>query len=124
MPGTGVDGPIRVMVVDDSAVIRGIFRRFLEADPSVLVVSTVSNGEVAVSSLKKHDIEIVVLDIEMPVMDGLTALPLLLEAKPGVQVIMASTLTQKHAAISIQALAGGAADYVTKPSSTGELHGA
>ncbi len=124
MPDADPEGPIRVMVVDDSAVIRGLFTRFLEADPAVSVVSTVSNGEVAVSSLKKHDIEIVVLDIEMPVMDGLTALPLLLEARPGIQVIMASTLTQKNAAVSMQALAGGAADYVTKPSSTGELHGA
>ena len=108
--------PFRVMVVDDSAVIRGLLTRFLEADPEISVVVSVSNGQMALNALDRHDVEIIVLDIEMPVMDGLTALPLLLEKKPGVQVLMASTLTHRNAAISLRALAMGAADYVAKPS--------
>ncbi len=65
-----------------------------------------------------------VLDIEMPVMDGMTALPQLLARRPGMQVIMASTLTLKGASISMKALSKGAADYVPKPTSTGEINSA
>jgi two-component system chemotaxis response regulator CheB len=67
--------------------------------------------------LERNDIEVVILDIEMPVMDGLTALPKLLAAKPDIKVIIASTLTRRGADISIRALAAGAADYLTKPGS-------
>lgn len=114
----------RVMVVDDSAVIRGLLSRALEADPSIEVVASVSNGEQAIVAVTRHDVDVAVLDIEMPVMDGLTALPKIIAAKPDVQVIMASTLTRKNAEISLKALQAGAADYVTKPSSSGELQGA
>ncbi|MEQ8357345.1 MAG: chemotaxis response regulator protein-glutamate methylesterase [Kiloniellaceae bacterium] len=113
--------PYRVMVVDDSAVIRGLLTRALEKDRLIKVVASVGNGEVAIKSLDRHDIEVVVLDIEMPVMDGLTALPKILEAKPGIKVIMASTLTRKNAEVSLRALQAGAADYIPKPSSTSEL---
>lgn len=106
------------MVVDDSAVIRGLLTRSLEADPEVEVLASASNGEIALSALGRHDIEIVILDIEMPVMDGLTALPKLLAAKPGIKVIIASTLTRRGADISMRALAAGAADYLTKPGAT------
>src|SRR3972149_3924799 len=116
--------PFRVMIVDDSAVIRGLLKRGLEDDPALTVVASVSNGQQALTAVTKHDIEIIVLDIEMPVMDGMTALPLLLDAKPGVQVVMASTLTRKNAEISLRALPMGAAEYVTKPSSTSEIHSA
>lgn len=112
------------MVVDDSAVIRGLLTRALEEDPGMTVVSSVSNGELALRAVERTDVEIVVLDIEMPLMDGMTALPLLLKAKPGIQVIMASTLTRKNAEISLKALANGAADYVAKPTSTSEIHSA
>ena len=107
--------PYRLMVVDDSAVIRGLLTRALEADPEIAVLVSASNGEMALSSLARHDIEIVILDIEMPVMDGLTALPKLLAAKPGLTVIIASTLTRRGADISMRALAAGASDYLTKP---------
>lgn len=119
------DGPYRVMVVEDSTVIRALLNRALEADPEIVVVTSVINGEMAVSSLTRHpEIEVVLLDIDMPVMDGLTALPLLLEARPGVKVIMNSTLTRASAEISLRALAQGASDYMTKPSSSDELRGA
>jgi two-component system chemotaxis response regulator CheB len=117
-----MDDPFRVMVVDDSAVIRGLLTRFLEADPEISIIASVSNGQIALDRLDRHDIEIIVLDIEMPVMDGMTALPLLLAKKPGVQVVMASTLTHKNADVSLRALSMGAADYVAKPSSTSEIH--
>ena len=116
--------PYRVMVVDDSAVIRGLLTRFLEADSDISVVTSVSNGQMAIDKLDRADIEIVVLDIEMPVMDGMTALPLILKKKPGIQVLMASTLTRKNAEVSLRALSLGAADYVPKPSSTSEIHSA
>ena len=118
--GAGGD-PFRVMVVDDSAVIRGLLTRSLEADHSIKVVASVGNGEVALKSLERHDVEVIILDIEMPVMDGLTALPKLLAAQPGVKVVMASALTRKNAEVSLRALQMGAADYVTKPSSKSEL---
>lgn len=119
-----VGDPYRVMVVDDSAVIRGLLTRALENDPVIRVAASVGNGEAALKALERHDVDVIILDIEMPVMDGLTALPKLLAAKPGVQVIMASTLTRKNAEVSLRALQAGAADYIPKPSSTSELTGA
>ncbi|MPZ09965.1 MAG: chemotaxis-specific protein-glutamate methyltransferase CheB [Kiloniellaceae bacterium] len=116
--------PYRVMVVDDSAVIRGLLTRSLEKDPGIKVIASVGNGETAIKALDRHDIEVIILDIEMPVMDGLTALPKLLAARPGIQVIMASTLTRKNAEVSLRALQMGAADYLPKPSSNSELTGA
>jgi two-component system chemotaxis response regulator CheB len=115
---------VRVMVVDDSHVIRGLLSRTLDSDPGIKVVATAANGKAAVEEIAKHDVDVVVLDIEMPVMDGMTALPLLIAAKPGVQVIMASTLTLKGASISLKALSRGAVDYVPKPTSTGEINSA
>ncbi|MBF0375049.1 MAG: response regulator [Alphaproteobacteria bacterium] len=94
--------PVRVMVVDDSAVVRGLITRMLEEDPSISVVASVGNGQMALTALERHDIEVVVLDIEMPVMDGMTALPQMLKMSPGLQVIMASTLTLKNADISLR----------------------
>jgi two-component system, chemotaxis family, protein-glutamate methylesterase/glutaminase len=106
----------RVMVCDDSAVIRGAVARMLEADPAVQVVARVSNGQMAIDELRRTPVDVLVLDIEMPVMDGLTALPLLLRADPSLKVIMASTLTTRGADIALRALRLGAADYVPKPS--------
>jgi len=117
--------PIRVMVVDDSAVIRGLITRMLEADSDVSVTASVGNGQLAVNQLTRQPgvIDVVILDIEMPVMDGLTALPLLLKADPNIKVIMASTLTKRNAEISLKALSAGATEYVPKPSTARELSG-
>ena len=104
------------MICDDSAVIRGAIARILEADALIRVVARASNGQAALDALKLHDVDVVVLDIEMPVMDGLTALPLLLKAQPGLAIIMASTLTARGADVSMRAMRLGAADYVPKPS--------
>lgn len=114
----GAATPIRVMVVDDSAVIRGLLTRTLEADPEIAVIASVGNGQMAISAVGRQDTDVVILDIEMPVMDGLTALPKILAASPDTKVIVASTLTQKNAQISLKALAAGATDYIAKPSSS------
>lgn len=108
--------PIRVMIVDDSAVIRGFITRWLLDDQSIQVVGSASNGLMALRQLQKFAPEVLVLDIEMPEMDGLTAIPHLLQSMPNLKIIMASTLTLRNADISMQALAAGAADYVPKPS--------
>ena len=111
-------GPYRVMVCDDSAVIRGLIARTLEADPDVHVVVTVADGQMAINALARNDVEVCILDIEMPVMDGLTALPHLVERQPDLQVIVASTLTRRNAEISLKALSVGAADYISKPTTS------
>lgn len=109
------------MVCDDSAVIRGAIARMLESDPAVQVVARVGNGQLAIEELRRTSVDVLVLDIEMPVMDGMTALPLLLKADPGLKVIMASTLTTRGADIALRALRLGAADYLPKPSSIGSV---
>jgi two-component system chemotaxis response regulator CheB len=115
--------PIRVMVVDDSAVVRGLITRMLEEDPGVTVVASVSNGQMAISALERHAVEVALLDIEMPVMDGLTALPKLLQIDPDLKIIMASTLTLRNADISLKAMEAGAADYIPKPTSSRDIAG-
>lgn len=114
---------IRVMLVDDSAVVRGLVTRILEEDPAIAVVASVGNGQMALSALDRQEVDVIVLDIEMPIMDGMTALPKLLAADPGVRIIMQSTLTLKGADISMRALEMGAADYIPKPTATRDLAG-
>jgi two-component system chemotaxis response regulator CheB len=109
------------MVCDDSLTIRGAIARILEADPAIKVVARVANGQLALDELGRADPEVLVLDIEMPVMDGMTALPLLLRADPNLRVIMASTLTTRGADVALRALRLGAADYLPKPSSIGTV---
>ncbi|HZH28382.1 MAG TPA: chemotaxis response regulator protein-glutamate methylesterase [Azospirillaceae bacterium] len=118
LPPADANHPYRVMVVDDSAVIRGLLTRALESDPGIVVVSSVGDGQMAVNALQRHAVDVIVLDIEMPVMDGLTAIPKLLAVDPAVRIIMASTLTLRGAEVSLKALQLGAADYVPKPTTT------
>jgi two-component system chemotaxis response regulator CheB len=115
--------PYRVLLVDDSAVIRGFMSRWLKGDPAIAVVGMAPNGAAALKALAHCDPEVIVLDIEMPEMDGLAALPLLLKAKPNAKIVMASTLTLRNAEISMRALALGATDYIPKPTAIGELSG-
>lgn len=115
------DDAIAVMVVDDSAVIRGLISRSLEGRPGIKVMGTAGNGELAIAALTRQPVDVVILDIEMPVMDGLTALPKLKAIDPAVQIVMASTLTKKNADISLKAMSLGATDYIPKPSGNSEL---
>ncbi len=108
--------PVRVMICDDSAVIRSLISRTLDADPDIEVVASVANGAIAVETVKHTQVDIVLLDVEMPVMDGLTALPLLLKIDPRIRVIVASALTTAGAAIAMRAIQAGAADCMHKPS--------
>lgn len=107
--------PVRVMLVDDSAVMRGFLRRVLEPETRIQIVGAAANGREALDLLGPLKPDAVVLDIEMPVMDGITALPLMLEAHPGLKVLVASVLSKRNAGISLDAMRLGAADYVAKP---------
>jgi len=113
--------PIRVMVVDDSAVIRGLISRWIEAEPDLAVAASLRTGRDAVNQLERIDPDVAVLDIEMPDLDGISALPLLLAKKRDLVIIMASTLTRRNAEVSLKALSLGAADYIPKPETTREL---
>ncbi|MCD8570182.1 MAG: chemotaxis response regulator protein-glutamate methylesterase [Alphaproteobacteria bacterium] len=103
------------MLVDDSAVIRGGLTALLENDPALKVVSSLSNGQLAVDIVGDKKPDIVILDIEMPVMDGLSALPKILEKSPSSRVIMFSALTERGAQVSLKALSLGAVECVVKP---------
>ena len=114
-PGTA---PIRVMVVDDAVVVRGLVSRWIEEEPGLKVVASLRTGREAVNQLERADPDVVVLDVDMPELDGISALPLLLEKKRDLVVIMASTLTRRNAEISLKALSLGAADYIPSPRPT------
>ena len=118
---SSTDRPIRVMIVDDSAVVRGLVARWIEEEPGLEVVARHANGKYAVEDVARSAPDIILLDVEMPVMDGLEALPLLLRARPDVRVLMVSTLTKRNAEISFRALALGALDYVPKPETNREI---
>jgi two-component system chemotaxis response regulator CheB len=108
---------IRVMVVDDSVVVRGLVARWLDEEPGIKVVASLRTGREAVDQLYRFTPDVVLLDIEMPDLDGLAALPLLLAKDRGLVVIMASTLTRHNAEASFKAMSLGAADYIPKPES-------
>ncbi len=114
-PATAADKPIRVMVVDDAVVARRLLTRWIDAEPDMTVMASLRTGREAVDQLAHSDPDVVVLDVDMPELDGLAALPLLLEQKRDLVVIMASTLTRRGAEVTLRALSLGAADYVAKP---------
>jgi two-component system chemotaxis response regulator CheB len=119
-PGHLQQEPLRVMVVDDSVVIRGMISRWLGSEPDIVVAASLRTGLEAVNQIERINPDIAVLDIEMPELDGISALPLLLAKKRNLIVIMASTLTRRNAEISFKALSLGASDYIPKPESTRE----
>jgi two-component system chemotaxis response regulator CheB len=112
-------GPIRVLVVDDSLVIRQIVKDVLAQDPGIQVIGAVANGEAGVQATINDKPDVVILDVEMPRMNGVEALKLIRAKNKTVKVIMFSSLTSSGASVTIDALAYGASDYVTKPSSGG-----
>jgi two-component system, chemotaxis family, protein-glutamate methylesterase/glutaminase len=109
-------GKIRVLVVDDSVVIRRLVSDVLAADPAIEVAGTAANGRIALEKIKQLTPDLVTLDVEMPEMDGVQALKELRKFNQRLPVIMFSTLTERGAIITMDALAAGASDYVTKPS--------
>src|SRR3984893_5738915 len=106
--------PLPVLIVDREGVARGLVSRWLEEE-GFQVVASLRTGRDAVNQIERANPDVVVLDVEMPELDGISALPLLLEKKRDLVVIMASTVTRRNAEISLRALALGAADYVPKP---------
>lgn len=114
--GPAAAWPIRVLVADDSAVVRGLVTRWL-GEAGFEICATAPNGRIALDAVARHDPDVVLLDIDMPELDGTQALPLMLAKAPGLQVVMMSTLTQRNADISLKCLALGAVDYLPKPES-------
>src|SRR4051794_33647210 len=112
---------ISVLVADDSALVRRLVTSVLNGTPDIRVVGTAVNGQQAIEKADQLKPDLITLDIEMPVMDGLPALRELRPRPPSLPVIMFSTLTERGAAVTLDALAAGASDYVTKPSGAGSL---
>jgi two-component system chemotaxis response regulator CheB len=111
-PGTG---PIRVLLVDDSATIRSLLSTTLGADADLRVVGAAVNGRMGVDMVAADPPDIVLLDVEMPVMDGLTALREIRRIQPKLPVLMFSSLTERGAKATLDALLAGANDYAAKP---------
>src|SRR3984885_9634357 len=111
---------IRVMIVDDAVVARSMMTRWVEAEPDMMIAAALRSGREALERIEADDPDVVLLDVDMPELDGITALPLLLGKKRDAVVIMVSTLTRRSAELSLRALALGATDYVPKPETTYE----
>ena len=114
-------GDVRVMVVDDAVVVRTLLSRWISEQPGLALVAALRSGREAVDQFEQHDPDVVVLDVDMPHLDGISTLPLLLEKKRDLVVIMASALTRDNAEVTIKALALGAADYIPKPEAEGGM---
>src|SRR6266581_9121933 len=114
---------IRILVVDDAVVFRRLVSEELNNDPALEVVGTAANGRIALAKMTQVNPDVVILDVEMPEMDGLATLAELRKTYRRLPVIMFSSLTERGAAATLDALSLGATDYFTKPSSTGSLDG-
>ena len=121
VPIVSAPDEIRVMVVDDAAVVRSLLARWIEETPGLRLVASLKNGREAVEQLDHARPDVVVLDVEMPELDGISTLPKLLQRRRDLSVIMASALTRDHAEVTLRALALGAADYIPKPAAEGGL---
>jgi two-component system, chemotaxis family, protein-glutamate methylesterase/glutaminase len=106
---------IRILIVDDSALMRGLLRSVVSSDPQIEVAGTAADGSSALACIAAVRPDLVILDVEMPVMDGVSTLRTLRRLGHTMPVIMCSSLTQRGAKVTIEALASGASDYVTKP---------
>lgn len=124
-PGRGADAsaprPIRALVVDDSVVVRRLLVRTLNDDPLIEVAGTAANGRIAIERARSLHPDVVTMDVEMPVMDGIEAVRALRAEGLRMPIIMFSTLTERGATATLDALAAGASDYVAKPTGTGSL---
>lgn len=113
--------PARILITDDSVVIRRLLSRIIEDEPDLEVAGVAQNGRIALSKLDRIKPDLVLLDIEMPEMNGLETLEELRKTHPRLPVIMFSTLTRRGAASTLDALSLGASDYLTKPETTGGI---
>ncbi|MGE3177744.1 MAG: chemotaxis response regulator protein-glutamate methylesterase [Vicinamibacterales bacterium] len=112
---------VRALVVDDAVVVRRMVTDVLSEDPEIEVAGAAANGRIALQKLTQVNPDIVTLDIEMPEMNGLETLAAIRKTHPTLPVIMFSTLTERGAAATLEALSLGASDYVTKPANVGSV---
>lgn len=112
--------PIHILIVDDSAAVRRLLRLALSEDPELEIAGVAANGKIALALLEQNPPDVVTLDIEMPEMDGLTTLAHIRKHYPRLPVIMFSTLTERGAVATLDALSLGATDYVTKPTTVSD----
>jgi two-component system chemotaxis response regulator CheB len=118
-PAAHSSSRVRVLIVDDSAVVRGLTKVWLEGAPDIEIVGIAIDGEDGIKRAAESQPDVVILDIEMPKLDGISALPKIREVAPKAKVLMASTLTKRNADITLRAMALGAADYIPKPETKG-----
>lgn len=112
---------IRVLVVDDAVVIRSLISAALGCDPEIEVVGVAAHGRIALAKISQVNPDVVTLDVEMPEMDGIATVREIRKIYPNLPVIMFSTLTERGAERTLDALAAGATDYVTKPANVGSV---
>lgn len=117
---TAAERQIRVMIVDDAIVARSMMTRWIEVEPDMKIAAALRSGREALDQVEAADPDVVLLDVDMPELDGIAALPLLLKKNRELVVIMVSTLTRRSAELSLRALALGATDYIPKPETTYE----
>lgn len=113
--------PIRILIVDDSVVIRRVLCDALASDPAIEVAGTAPDGRIALAKLTQLNPDLITLDVEMPNLSGLETIPEIRKLYPKLPIIMFSTLTERGATTTLDALALGASDYVAKPTNTGSL---
>ena len=112
---------IRVLVIDDSVVVRRLVADALASDPQIDVIATAANGQIALAKIEQLAPDLVTMDIEMPVMNGIDAVRAMRRRGDKIPIIMFSTLTERGASATFDALAAGATDYVTKPANVGSV---
>ncbi|MBL9139153.1 MAG: chemotaxis response regulator protein-glutamate methylesterase [Verrucomicrobiales bacterium] len=112
---------IRVLVVDDAVVMRKIISDVISRDPELEVAAVAANGKIALQRIPQVNPDVVTLDVEMPEMDGVTTVREIRKVYPKLPVVMFSTLTQRGAEVTLDALSAGANDYVTKPANVGSV---
>lgn len=114
-------GKMRIVLADDSAVVRRLLTEALNSDPALEVIGAAKNGQEAVAIIQSKPAELVLLDVEMPVMDGIEAVHAIRKFNQRIPIVMFSSLTVKGGAATLDALAAGASDFVPKPSSVGHF---
>ncbi|WP_247718172.1 chemotaxis-specific protein-glutamate methyltransferase CheB [Qipengyuania proteolytica] len=114
-PDTSAKRKVRVLIVDDSLTVRTVFSRMLQSENDITLVATANTAERGLEELRQHDVDVIMLDLEMPGMGGIEALPKIQQAAPGVQVLVISSLTADGAEHTVRALSLGAADTMLKP---------
>jgi len=115
---------VRILIVDDSAVVRRILTKVISDQPDMEVIGTAANGLLGLEFIHRQVPDLVILDVEMPVMDGITALKSIRKVNSHLPIIIFSSLTQKGALVTIDALTNGASDYQSKPSNMSDLESA